>query len=188
MPDILKLRCIRAFQKIHARGVLHGDIELRHMLIGGDGKVTIIDFQESRATVPNMELKLESTCPRELRTEMRKVKFKLDFRGARLYEHVKRERELRRRRRNAELRRMRAIPSGVNDFPGYQPPLPEDVEDPPIGGAFQEYWCSPPLTDPNLRVTTVPGIPKDVVARAKREYVARIQESEAHFQKRIDEW
>ncbi|THU94836.1 hypothetical protein K435DRAFT_560368, partial [Dendrothele bispora CBS 962.96] len=36
MPLILKQRCVEAFEKLHACGVLHGDVELRHMLIGGD--------------------------------------------------------------------------------------------------------------------------------------------------------
>ncbi|KII93328.1 hypothetical protein PLICRDRAFT_65278, partial [Plicaturopsis crispa FD-325 SS-3] len=36
MVDALKERCIHAFEKIHAQGVLHGDVELRHMLIGAD--------------------------------------------------------------------------------------------------------------------------------------------------------
>ena len=44
---------------------LHGDVaELRHMLgIGGDGKVTIIDFQASRALVPNLDVMLLQATP-----------------------------------------------------------------------------------------------------------------------------
>ncbi|KAJ3719685.1 hypothetical protein C8R42DRAFT_542846, partial [Lentinula raphanica] len=36
MPLSLKQRCVDAIAQIHSCGVLHGDIELRHMLIGGD--------------------------------------------------------------------------------------------------------------------------------------------------------
>ncbi|TDL28322.1 hypothetical protein BD410DRAFT_683199, partial [Rickenella mellea] len=37
MPNHLKEKCIAAFDKIHARGVLHNDVELRHMLINAEG-------------------------------------------------------------------------------------------------------------------------------------------------------
>ncbi|KAJ7777702.1 hypothetical protein DFH07DRAFT_702722, partial [Mycena maculata] len=36
MPRVLKKCCIQAFEKLHEDGVYHGDIELRHMLIGAD--------------------------------------------------------------------------------------------------------------------------------------------------------
>jgi len=59
MPIVLKERVIAAFQKLHDRGLLHGDAELRHMLIGGDARVTLIDFQESRTTRPLADLQLK---------------------------------------------------------------------------------------------------------------------------------
>ncbi|KAF8898534.1 hypothetical protein BD779DRAFT_1385865, partial [Infundibulicybe gibba] len=36
MPDVLKVRCIEAFQMLHAHGVCHGDVKLSNILIGGD--------------------------------------------------------------------------------------------------------------------------------------------------------
>ncbi|EEB93131.1 hypothetical protein MPER_08257, partial [Moniliophthora perniciosa FA553] len=36
MPLVLKERCIAAYERLHGCGVLHGDVELRHMLIGKD--------------------------------------------------------------------------------------------------------------------------------------------------------
>ncbi|KLO13775.1 hypothetical protein SCHPADRAFT_798816, partial [Schizopora paradoxa] len=33
MSVVLKRKCISALDKIHERGVLHGDVELRHMLV-----------------------------------------------------------------------------------------------------------------------------------------------------------
>ncbi|EJD34494.1 hypothetical protein AURDEDRAFT_76135, partial [Auricularia subglabra TFB-10046 SS5] len=36
LSDAVKQRIIDAYNEIHARGVLHGDVELRHMLIGDD--------------------------------------------------------------------------------------------------------------------------------------------------------
>lgn len=92
MPTILKQRCIEAFEKLHERGILHGDVELCHMLVGGDGKVTIVDFHASRALVPNSSVMLLGAEPRELRLEMRRVKYKLDYEGAKEIEIAKRMR------------------------------------------------------------------------------------------------
>ncbi|KAI0036689.1 hypothetical protein K488DRAFT_40545, partial [Vararia minispora EC-137] len=36
IPDVLKAKIVVAYQRIHAQGVLHGDVALRHMLIGAD--------------------------------------------------------------------------------------------------------------------------------------------------------
>ncbi|KAJ7919158.1 hypothetical protein B0H13DRAFT_263333 [Mycena leptocephala] len=119
MPYVLKKRCVEAFEKLHAAGVHHGDIELRHMLIGGDARVTIIDFQASRALEPNAAVKLEAATPDELRLEMRKVKFKLDYDGARVREDAKLMRAARLARRNQRRGKL-------------EEPLPEDVRDPPI--------------------------------------------------------
>ncbi|KAJ7786027.1 hypothetical protein B0H16DRAFT_1876125 [Mycena metata] len=119
MPHVLKKRCVKAFEELHAAGVYHGDVELRHMLIGGDARVTIIDFQASRALVPNKAVKLAAATPDELRLEMRKVKFKLDYEDARTREDEKimRGARLERRNRRGFVR---------------EQPLPEDVRDPPI--------------------------------------------------------
>ncbi|KAJ6509257.1 hypothetical protein C8R47DRAFT_14745 [Mycena vitilis] len=120
MPHVLKKRCVEAFAKVHAAGVLHGDVELRHMLIGGDARVTIIDFQESRALEPNAAVQLVAATPDELRLEMRKVKFKLDYEDARKREDEKIARAARLKRKNARRGGMR------------EDPIPEDVQDPPI--------------------------------------------------------
>lgn len=63
------------------------------MLIGGDGKVTLIDFQASRSIIPIPDVQLEQAWPEELSREMRKVLVKLDYPGARMAEQ---------RRQNAE--------------------------------------------------------------------------------------
>ncbi|KAJ3823890.1 hypothetical protein F5880DRAFT_1612476 [Lentinula raphanica] len=123
MPLSLKQRCVDAISQIHSCGVLHGDIELRHMLIGGDARVTIIDFQESTALEPNEELFLFPATEAEQRMEMRKAKVKLDYPGSRLYEKEKRERCLKRKRLNdAEIQKSLSLP-------GYKPQLEEAPED-----------------------------------------------------------
>ncbi|KAL0072153.1 hypothetical protein AAF712_001076 [Marasmius tenuissimus] len=125
MPLVLKDRCVEAFEKLHARGVLHGDVELRHMLIGGDGKVTIIDFQQSRALEPILDVRLERATPAELRKEMRKVKVKLDYPGARDLEYRKFQRHQRRRQANT------GSPFSVSQ-------MKEDALNPPI--RHQQEW------------------------------------------------
>lgn len=38
LKDDQKEAIIDAYQKLHDRGILHGDVEYRHMLIGDNGK------------------------------------------------------------------------------------------------------------------------------------------------------
>lgn len=144
MPLVLKKRCVEAYEKLHAEGVLHGDVELRHMLIGGDGKVTLIDFQESRAVKALPQVGLEAASPEELRREMRKVMVKLDYPGARDMEIARRDRPLER------VQRRREEQSKSERTPGYRPkkvPSPEDeISDPPIPvHEWQEDWVGPPV-------------------------------------------
>ncbi|KAJ7102202.1 hypothetical protein B0H15DRAFT_317840 [Mycena belliarum] len=133
MPHVLKKRCVQAFEKLHAAGVYHGDIELRHMIIGGDARVTIIDFQASRALVPNSAVQLAAATADDLRMEMRKVKFKLDYEGARAWEDEKLMRNARLKRRNRA--------SG-----GHEEPLEEDRIDPPIDSReWNLEWIGKPV-------------------------------------------
>jgi hypothetical protein len=83
MPDVLKQRCVAAFERLHSFGVLHGAPELRHMLIGADAKVTLVDFKHSRVLDPSGSLALRKATPQQFAMEMRLVKFKLDYKGAR---------------------------------------------------------------------------------------------------------
>lgn len=79
-PDAVKQRIVDAYARIHARGILHGDIELRHMLVDEDGKVTLIDFGLAKTTRAGFEpLGLEVCHPAALEREMRRVRFVLDF-------------------------------------------------------------------------------------------------------------
>ncbi|KIK71216.1 hypothetical protein GYMLUDRAFT_33352 [Collybiopsis luxurians FD-317 M1] len=126
MPLSLKKLCVDAFTEIHARGVFHGDIELRHMLIGGDAKVTIIDFQESAALEPNEKVHLKLATAADLRKEMRKVKVKLDYPGARAYEEEKRNRSF------------HGFLQAQLDSPCAEQETEEDVLDPPI--LDQQEW------------------------------------------------
>lgn len=89
MPMVLKNRCIQAFDALHYAGVVHKDVELRHMLIGGDGKVTLIDFEYSVSAD-----KAKSSFANEVAMERRKVLFRLDYPGAREIEEKRRKGEI----------------------------------------------------------------------------------------------
>ncbi|KAJ7462665.1 hypothetical protein B0H11DRAFT_2241189 [Mycena galericulata] len=164
MPHVLKKRCVQAFEKLHACGVYHGDIELRHMLIGGDARVTIIDFQASRALVPNAAVQLEGATPDELRMEMRKVRFKLDYEGARAWEDEKLMRAARLARRNRE--------SGAREGP-----LEEDKRDPPIDSReWNLEWIGAPVEPARF---VMPGQSAEDLERAVGEFFSTVEKLEA---------
>lgn len=158
MPDILKEQCIAAVRKIHSCGVLHNDIELRHMLIGADGKVTIIDFQESRALLPNSAVGLEKAEPRELELELRKVKFKLDYKGAR-------EVEFARMRRAIEASKPRKAGIADSESTGQ---LDEDGVPLPDFEEWRQRWL-PALYAEKKRIV-VPGQDAEKVKLAERQF------------------
>ncbi|KAJ7597215.1 hypothetical protein C8J56DRAFT_919512 [Mycena floridula] len=82
MPLCLKRACVDAYKKLHAKGILHGAVELGHILIGADAKVTLVNFEKARGLRPNEEVYLHAADPTELELEMRIVLVKLDFPGA----------------------------------------------------------------------------------------------------------
>ncbi|KAL4068226.1 hypothetical protein V8B97DRAFT_1918738 [Scleroderma yunnanense] len=173
MPDVLKDRVIAAFEKIHARGVLHGDPELRHMLIGADGRVTIIDFGMSRAITADESVDLERAEPEEFLLEMRKVKYKLDYQGARKKEADKVQAYLDRVRRN--LRRRRKWDRRKNgEKTGYISPYesePEDeVMEPPVHHQdFKEDWIK--AADDTPHRVVVPGQTEAGVASEVQKFI-----------------
>ncbi|KAJ7900054.1 hypothetical protein B0H14DRAFT_2672085, partial [Mycena olivaceomarginata] len=165
MPHVLKKRCVKAFEQLHAAGVLHGDVELRHMLIGGDARVTIIDFQASRALEPNAAVGLVAATPDELRMEMRKVKFKLDYEDARAREDDKLMRAARLARRNQRD----------------EEPLPEDVRDPPVDSrVWNLEWISAPV-EPTRFI--MPGQSEEDVMTAVEEFLTILERLEEEEEK-----
>lgn len=144
MPDVLKEKCIEAYEKIHSQGVLHGDVELRHMLIGADGRVTIIDFQASRSLVSNEAVMLKQAEPAEFNMEMRKVKYKLNYKGARQRELNKvttcEKRSHRNRLRRAKHER-RARGERVGYISDYEEDPEQDKIEPPVHKQdWNEHW------------------------------------------------
>ncbi|KAF5355743.1 hypothetical protein D9756_003930 [Leucocoprinus leucothites] len=88
MPDVLKRRCLQAYDQLHCQGVLHGNVEFENILIGGDGRVKIINFERSRSSKPKTDVKLEAADRIDFKMEMREVHYKLDYMGARQKERV----------------------------------------------------------------------------------------------------
>jgi hypothetical protein len=161
MPDVLKHRCVEAFEKLHAQGILHGDAELRHMLINADAKVTIIDFKAAATCVPleNVDMEevgLRKATPEEFRLEMRRVKFKLDYDGAR-----EKERKKQLRKKRGELKE-------------------EDVLDPPVDSHVLNFHWLEGCERPPTRFV-VPGQTKEQVELAVKRFLKRVEEMEGQM-------
>ncbi|KAH9946676.1 hypothetical protein B0H21DRAFT_742605 [Amylocystis lapponica] len=180
MPVVLKERVIAAYEKLHARGLLHGDAELRHMLIGADAKVTLIDFQESRARVPNVDLMLYQATPEDFAFEMRRVKFKLDYDGAREREGAKMERANQRAARVRSRRPRRIVkgqPVPADIVEADVPLLEEDIREPPVPvDVWNDQWVPAAHTQPQR--TIVPGQTTEQVAEAVRGLLTAIRRME----------
>ena len=168
MPTVLKKLCIEAFERIHKRGVLHGDVELRHMLIGGDGKVTIIDFQMSRALVPNADVMLLPTTPQELKLEMRKVKYKLDYDGARKKEAEKMMRGEERRNGTRQI-----DPQTEANFEK------EDIVDPPVHlQDWNDTWANEAASAIPARFV-MPGQTPEALAKELEKFLVIVEHMSA---------
>jgi hypothetical protein len=180
MPTVLKDRIVKSFQKLHERGVLHGDVALRHILIGADARVTLIDFQASRADEPNEDLGLEAAYPGEKDLEMRRVKFLLNMDNARKKEFRKSKAALRRSARNKERerRRQELLRHGITVGLPFDEPEPlEDVKEPPVPlDELEKYWMEDANDDPRRFV--VPGSSDSEVAGAISSFLQCIQDME----------
>ncbi|KAG8920829.1 hypothetical protein FRC02_000668 [Tulasnella sp. 418] len=130
MSDVALSNALKAYQAIHAAGVLHNDVELRHILVTPDDEVMLIDFQMSRSTKPNRATDLWPCTQRELEAEMRKVKYLLDYKGARAREdRIWESRDEKISRRNRDLAGLRCQGTEVAQLPD------EDI-DPETGKYF----------------------------------------------------
>lgn len=43
----------RALAYLHAHGVAHGDLKPQHLVVGGDGRAVLVDFDHARAATPS---------------------------------------------------------------------------------------------------------------------------------------
>ncbi|KAI0307843.1 hypothetical protein B0F90DRAFT_1677735, partial [Multifurca ochricompacta] len=180
MPTLLKDRVLEAFQKLHDRGVVHGDVALRHILIGADARVTLIDFQASRADEPNEVLGLPATFPGEKDLEIRRVKFLLDIDNARKKEFRKskaaRQRSYRNRARARQRREL--LQHGITTgLPMDEPEPWEEVKEAPIPlDQLEKYWMEDANDDPRRFV--VPGSSDSEVAIAISSFLRCLRDIE----------
>ena len=179
MPYFLKKRAMEGLEMLHSRGILHGDIELRHVLIGGDGAVTFIDFQLSRSATPDDSIGLEKAEDEEFRFEKRLLAFKLDFDDARAREIQKTEAFVLRTKRNkrrSEMWKHRA--KGART--GYISPYEDEPEDekiiPPVHPHdLQDVWIKNSDAPPARIV--VPGQSEEEVKTAIQAFLESLAES-----------
>jgi hypothetical protein len=179
MPDVLKERAMQGLEMLHSRGILHGDIELRHVLIGGDGAVTFIDFQLSRSTNPDDSVGLEKAEDEEFRFEKRLLAFKLDLHGARASEIQKTEAFVQRTKRNKrrdELWKRRTQGARTGYIPPYEEEPQEEMIVPPVHPHdLQGTWIKNSDAPP-VRVV-VPGQSKEEVKAAIQNFLESLAES-----------
>ncbi|VDB99837.1 unnamed protein product [Peniophora sp. CBMAI 1063] len=177
MPDVLKAKVVSAYSDLHSCGVLHGDIALRHILVGGDARVTIIDFQESRALVDDDAVGLGRATQAELAVEMRRVRYILDFEGARAYETSKTRREAERRKRNKDRarRRERCRIEGLPVEELRPVTLPtDDVSAPPIHPEELREWKRSCQSTPTRVV--MPEISEGQLSAAVSEFIGIVKQ------------
>ncbi|KAL1760410.1 hypothetical protein FB107DRAFT_286951 [Schizophyllum commune] len=102
MPHALKRRVVRAYELLHARGIAQTSVALEHMLVGADGRVTLAHFHHARGAVAHKPVDLRAASAKDLRLEMRRVKYLLDFEDAREAEEEKYARGRARHARNQD--------------------------------------------------------------------------------------
>jgi len=180
MPDVLKERAMKGLEILHSRGILHGDIELRHVLIGGDGAVTFIDFQLSRTTTPDESIGLEKAEDEEFRLEKRMLAFKLDLHGARAREIQKTEAFVQRTRRNKrrdELWKHRAKGARTGHISPYEKEPDDEKIVPPVHPRdLQDTWIKNSDAIPARIV--VPGQSEEEVKAAIQSFLESLEESQ----------
>ncbi|KAG2129958.1 hypothetical protein DEU56DRAFT_489537 [Suillus clintonianus] len=178
MPDVLKERAMEALEMLHSRGILHGDIELRHVLVGADGAVTLIDFQLSRSTNPDDSVGLEKAEDEEFHFEKRLLAFKLDLHGARARECEKTEAFVQRTKRNKrrdELWKRRTQGARTGYIPPYEEEPEEEKIEPPVHpDDLQDTWIRGSDAVPARIV--VPGQSTDEVKAAIRTFLETLAE------------
>lgn len=138
----------------------------------------IIDFGMSRAIREHASVGIERAEPEEFRLEMRKVKYKLDYMGARKKEGDKVDDYLRRVRRNrkiSELWKRRAKGERVGPIPQYEEDPEEYEVDPPVNAQdFQEDWIT--ASDDSPMRVVVPGQTHEQVANQVQSLLWKLDE------------
>ncbi|KAI0374234.1 hypothetical protein BV20DRAFT_1011035 [Pilatotrama ljubarskyi] len=168
MPHVLKKAVIEAYVILHNRGILHGAAELHNMLIGGDGRVTLVNFHASLASKDMPEIGLPRADKSDFALELRQVMYKLDYEGARARENARMKRFLELEKRN-KRRRARGDPEE-------RPMLEELDERPPAPDVWKARWINGLDAPPRRYV--VPGQKHDELVRCIDSFHAVIKTME----------
>lgn len=187
MPFILKEEVVSAYEKLHYRGVIHGKPQLRNMLICADGRVKLVDFQASRALDAFLVVGIHPATHADIDLEIRQVKFKLDYVGARQYELDKRDRAHDIEVRNKERARLRKLQytgkydGEVDDDEHY---TGDDAIHPPIPDPFwQDHWVDDVDCEPRRFVA--PGQTEEDLRSALRDFENVIAEKQKEYDEQI---
>lgn len=73
-PVHVKQKIIQAYEEIHDSGVLHGDVQLRHILITDDEDICIVDWKSSRSLTAVPSIGLLQCSPEDLDAELQHVR------------------------------------------------------------------------------------------------------------------
>ncbi|TFK30622.1 hypothetical protein FA15DRAFT_751639 [Coprinopsis marcescibilis] len=173
MPEVLKVRCIRAYEQLHARGILHGSASLDSMVITGDCRVILTDFEYSRALVPVEGMFTERALEKELLREMRKVKCLLNYQNSRELEVEKWNAHADRVNHNLEEK----FEGDMLDryVPEYKEIPEEDMADPPIHIA-KSNWIPDPNHQPFRFI--VPGTTPGDYTEATKRFIVNLKKLE----------
>ncbi|KAI0361696.1 hypothetical protein OH77DRAFT_1444463 [Trametes cingulata] len=168
MPHVLKKAVVATYVLLHNRGILHGAAELHNILIGADGRVTLVDFHAALATKAIPEIGLARAERSDFALELRQVMYKLDYEGARARENARMKRFLELDKRN-KRRRAR----GDREE---RPMLEELDERPPAPDVWKHRWINGLDAPPRRYV--VPGQQRDELERCVESFHAVIRTME----------
>ncbi|KAI0639338.1 hypothetical protein C8Q77DRAFT_1152321 [Trametes polyzona] len=168
MPKVLKKEVVRAYLLLHSKGVVHGEPELRNILIGGDGRVTLINFHAARSRWPDARIGLQPAERGACAMELRQVMYKLNYEGARS-------------RENAKMHRFRALVKRNEKHRNHGEPLDspsmdDRMEPPPPLTDWKEKWTNNLDCAPRRHI--VPGQSPAQIRQCIESFLATIQEME----------
>ncbi|TEB39185.1 hypothetical protein FA13DRAFT_1725158 [Coprinellus micaceus] len=173
MPDVLKKRCIDCFERIHAAGVLYGNVQLSHIIVGADARVTLVNFEHAAVLDPLPQFCQKKTTPDKLRLEMRQVKYLLNYDKAREREQQKWIGYKARKDWN-EKERVRASRES-----GYTPQClaepDDDVLNPPVDPHRTKGWVDSKYKADRF---VVPTITPEFFTSAVEKFIANIRRME----------
>ena len=174
MPYILKYHIIRTYYNLHSQGILHGSPELHNILVGGDCRVTLIDFSRARAKVPIEALGIGKAHKRDFEFELREVMFKLDYEGARRREGARMDRVEEQLKRNKAREKLRVLqthdgPVEPDEWLSFE----DHAELPPHPAEYNRWVKS--LEAPPTGPIIIPGQSAQQLAAANEEYATRLE-------------